>query len=502
MNPCSFHFEVGIPPTRPPNGTLLKFHIIGVHNLCPHRDFLGSRLRCVRLRAHLGQLPEPQHVDAAITALSHHVPFLAVQEMLVKAEGLLFTLADATAAVTTDAGQTAVDSVQKQSGGDWLSGVTGSLEVALMFLKDGLTKLRVPYAYGFAIILLTFLVKAATYPLTKSQVESTLAMQNLNPKIKAIQQRYQGDQERIQLETARLYKQAGVNPLAGCLPTLATLPVWIGLYRALSNVANDGLLTEGFFWIPSLAGPTTIASRQNGSGVSWLFPFVEGAPPLGWGDTVAYLVLPVLLIGSQYVSMQLMQPPQSADPSQKNTQLILKFLPLMIGYFSLSVPSGLSLYWLTNNILSTAQQVYLRQLGGAQPVVDKDGGGIISAGQAKRSSLPSATTATASEVAKDRRGERFRQLKEEEARKKEARRRAAEEASKAKAASATEERERMLRAQRAQEAQKLSTDSGESSEDEEEDAGPLEEAFATNGAAATDGSPSLRSKRSKRRRAA
>jgi YidC/Oxa1 family membrane protein insertase len=107
----------------------------------------------------------------------------------------------------------------------------------------------------------------------------------------------------------------------------------------------QGLLTEGFFWIPSLAGPTTIASRQNGSGVSWLFPFVDGAPPLGWGDTVAYLVLPVLLIGSQYVSMQLMQPPQSADPSQKNTQLILKFLPLMIGYFSLSVPSGLSLYW-------------------------------------------------------------------------------------------------------------------------------------------------------------
>ncbi len=92
----------------------------------------SSRLRCVRLRAHLGQLPEPQHVDAAITALSHHVPFLAVQEMLAKAEGLLFTLADATAAVTTDAGQTAVDSVQKQSGGDWLSGVTGSLEVALM----------------------------------------------------------------------------------------------------------------------------------------------------------------------------------------------------------------------------------------------------------------------------------------------------------------------------------------------------------------------------------
>ncbi len=89
-----------------------------------------SRLRGVALRAHLGQLPEPQHVDLAITALSHHVPFLAVQDMLVKAQGLLYTLADATAA-TTDAGQTAaVDAVQKQSG-DWLSGVTSTLEMAL-----------------------------------------------------------------------------------------------------------------------------------------------------------------------------------------------------------------------------------------------------------------------------------------------------------------------------------------------------------------------------------
>ncbi|KAF6149956.1 hypothetical protein GIB67_008677 [Kingdonia uniflora] len=59
-----------------------------------------------------------------------------------------------------------------------------------------------------------------------------------------------------------------------CLPTLAIIPVWIGLYRALSNVANEGLLTEGFFWIPSLAGSTTIAAKQSGSGISWLFPFV------------------------------------------------------------------------------------------------------------------------------------------------------------------------------------------------------------------------------------
>jgi len=103
----------------------------GGDNSCSGRSSKGrSRLRGLALRAHLGQLPEPQHVDLAITALSHHVPFLAVQDMLVKAQGLLYTLADATAA-TTDAGQTAaVDAVQKQNG-DWLSGVTSTLEMAL-----------------------------------------------------------------------------------------------------------------------------------------------------------------------------------------------------------------------------------------------------------------------------------------------------------------------------------------------------------------------------------
>ena len=77
-----------------------------------------------------------------------------------------------------------------------------------------------------------------------------------------------------QIEVARLYKDAGVNPLAGCLPTLVTLPVWIGLYRALSNVADEGLLTEGFFWIPSLAGPTSLAAQKA---VRSLRPAYRGA---------------------------------------------------------------------------------------------------------------------------------------------------------------------------------------------------------------------------------
>ncbi|KAI3937909.1 hypothetical protein MKX01_027836 [Papaver californicum] len=364
-------------------------HIFPLSTTTPNRKFN-------RMKFSLQEIPPIRSVD--------------FQEIYNRAEGLLYTLADA-AVVAADSATTSVDAsgstdVAVQKSGGWFAFISDAMEVVLKVLKDGLTAVHVPYSYGFAIILLTVLVKAVTLPLTKQQVESTLAMQNLQPKIKAIQARYEGNQERIQLETSRLYKQAGVNPLAGCFPTLATIPVFIGLYQALSNVANEGLLTEGFFWIPSLGGPTSIAARQSGSGISWLFPFVDGHPPLGWSDTAAYLVLPVLLVASQFVSMEIMKPPQSDDPNMKNTQLIFKFLPLMIGYFSLSVPSGLSIYWFTNNILSTAQQVWLRKLGGAKPAVSENASGIISAGQAKRStSQPS------------RAGERFQQLKEEEKKK-------------------------------------------------------------------------------------
>lgn len=467
--------------------TSLSTHLLSAPNCCCSRPCLASpSLLLSPRRVHFDPLssrrpPTSRHAALIVRSsfqqfepLGDAPEFLSrvVPEFVARAEGVLYTLADA--AVSTDAA--VADTVQKPSR-DWLSGLTDVLESILKVLKNGFDAVHVPYSYGFAIILLTILVKAATLPLTKQQVESTMAMQNLAPKIKAIQQRYVGDQERIQLETARLYKQAGVNPLAGCLPTLATIPVWIGLYRALSNVANEGLLTEGFFWIPSLAGPTTITARQSGSGISWLFPFVDGHPPLGWGDSIAYLVLPVLLIASQYVSMQMMKTPQSDDPNQQNTQVILKFLPLMIGYFSLSVPSGLSLYWLTNNILSTGQQLWLRKGGGANPVVSKDGGDIISAGQALRSS-----TAPVIDSKERRRGEKFRQLKTAEAQRK------AEEAdlsSNVDAGNASDQ-----------------DGTGDETIDLYSTKDSLEEIYSRNGAAGPDSSSTKKSKRSKRRRAA
>ncbi|KAL5708271.1 hypothetical protein ACHQM5_019086 [Ranunculus cassubicifolius] len=258
-----------------------------------------------------------------------------IQDFFHKTESLLYTLADAAVSTSTSV----------KDNGDWFTGITNIMETVLKILKDGLSGLHVPYSYGFAIILLTVIVKAATFPLTKKQVESGMAMKTLQPQIKAIQQQYKGDQ---------------------------------------------GLLTEGFFWIPSLAGPTTVAARQNGSGISWIFPFV------------------------------------SNDPNMKTSQALTKVLPLMIGYFALSVPSGLSLYWLTNNILSTTQQVWLQKLGGAtnpNPVRKWDSS--IKQVSLNLQELPIEDSATkvVESIKKEtpsrpRPGDRFKMLKEQEARKK------------------------------------------------------------------------------------
>ncbi|XP_078447469.1 ALBINO3-like protein 1, chloroplastic isoform X2 [Wolffia australiana] len=374
----------------------------------------------VSQRSHSFPSPHRRSFNRGTSVIARISPFELMgsedwtRDLVGRAENFLYFIADAGIASVDDA------TVEPAKQRDWLSGITDVMEYVLKVLKDALSSLHVPYSYGFAIILLTILVKAATFPLTKRQVESSLAVRSLQPQVKAIQERFSGDPEKIQLETARLYKVAGVNPFAGCLPTLATIPVWIGLYRALSNVANEGLLTEGFFWIPSLAGPTTIASRQSGAGTSWLFPFLDGHPPLGWSDTAAYLVLPVLLVISQYVSAQILQPPQSNDPNQSSSQAVTKILPLMIGYFSLSVPSGLSLYWFTNNILSIGQQVWLQKLGGTKNLLREP----QEPQKSQKSEYLVQTNITndlqdlKSELTKPHAGERFKKLKEEEAKRK------------------------------------------------------------------------------------
>lgn len=224
------------------------------------------------------------------------------------------------------------------------------IALSLVSLDELLESFGLPYAFGFAIILFTVLVRLLTYPLNAQQIKSSKAMQELQPRMKEIQDKYKNDREGLAQAQMKLYQEAGVNPFMGCLPMLVQMPIWIALYNALSQLSHEGLLYEGFLWIPSLAGP--VADR--GGGMGWLWPL---PPSIGWIPALSYLVLPVVLVISQYYMQQMMTPP-NPDPQQASMNSMMKFMPLMFGYFSLVVPSGLTLYWFTSNMLALAQQYF------------------------------------------------------------------------------------------------------------------------------------------------
>lgn len=159
-------------------------------------------------------------------------------------------------------------------------------------------------------------VKALTFPLTKTQIESTTKMQAIAPAAKALQDKYrERDPARLNSELQKLYADNQVNPLAGCVPALAQIPLFIGLYRSLLNLATEDRLNEPFLFLPSLEGPVRSYTEGNG----WLFSAFTGNPQLGWHDTLAYLVLPVVLVLSQYASTTLLTP-KTDDPAQQQSQ--------------------------------------------------------------------------------------------------------------------------------------------------------------------------------------
>jgi YidC/Oxa1 family membrane protein insertase len=265
-------------------------------------------------------------------------------------------------------------------------------KLTLVYLDGVLASIGLPYAFGFAIILFTLAVRVVTYPLNMQQIKSSKAMQELQPKMKELQEKHKNDREKLAQEQMRLYKEAGVNPLGGCLPMLVQMPIWIALYSSLIQLSHEGLLNEGFFWIPSLAGPATSACNGAGGFIPpWLSPFPFGEPCIGWAQALAYLVLPVLLVVSQFYMQQMMTPP-NPDPQQASMNSMMKIMPVMFGYFSLIVPSGLTLYWFTSNILGLIQQYFTQ--GGLKPAA------AVSTGKPVSASLPASPVTTTSEEIK------------------------------------------------------------------------------------------------------
>lgn len=236
--------------------------------------------------------------------------------------------------------------------GLWQTLVVYPMSDVLVWINDALASIGIPYSFGFAIIIFTVLVKVITLPLTRKQMQSMKATQELQPKLQELQKKHGKDREALSKAQMELYKEAGVNPLGGCLPLLIQMPILFGLYQALYHLASTGqLVDQPFFWIPDLSFPTATA------GLSWIPEYFQSGQI--W-LLIAYLILPVVLVVTQMMMQKMSQPPRTSNQQQDSQQAMMGqmmlFMPIMFGFFSLQVPSGLSLYWVVSNVLAMIQQ--------------------------------------------------------------------------------------------------------------------------------------------------
>ncbi len=218
--------------------------------------------------------------------------------------------------------------------------------------------------FGLSIIVLTIIVRGITTPLTLKQLRSTKALQELQPKMAELHQKYGKDKQKLAQEQMRMYKESGVNP-AGCLlPMLIQLPIWISLFqsiiRVLAIVPEDFLKLSGHLYS---AWPQVFSLVPLNSRFLWLDLAVPDR----------FLLLPILVGGTMWLQ-QKMVTSKAGDPKQQaQSQMMLWIMPLMFAFLTLQFPSGLALYWVVSNVISIGMQYFIT--GGW--------GGLVAQGVAK-----------------------------------------------------------------------------------------------------------------------
>jgi YidC/Oxa1 family membrane protein insertase len=209
--------------------------------------------------------------------------------------------------------------------------------------------------FGLAIIALTIIVRVITLPLTTKQLRATKGMQELQPKIAELQQKYGKDKQKLAQEQMRLYKESGMSP-AGCmLPMLVQMPVWIALFQAILlslAVAPEGLLNLSRYLY------------------SWpqVYPMLPlGKEFLGLNLAEGNFILAILVGGTMWVQQKMVTPVTTDPRQQAQSRMMLWMMPLMFGFFCLTFPSGLALYWLVSNVITIVIQYYMTGWGALVP---------------------------------------------------------------------------------------------------------------------------------------
>ena len=208
--------------------------------------------------------------------------------------------------------------------------------------------------YGIAIILMTILIRVVLYPLMQKQMVSMREMQKIQPLMKAVQDKYKNDKERLNKELMALYKEHKVNPMSGCLPLIIQMPILILLFQVLREfntkiyaVYNGN---PGFLWLKDLSLPDQLI-QLPGSGIF-------GIQHIG--------IMPFLIGGSMYIQQKMTSTGGTAagkdgGSAQQTQKMMTIMMPLMIGFMSFTLPSGLTLYWFTSTLLGIGQQYLINK---------------------------------------------------------------------------------------------------------------------------------------------
>ena len=255
----------------------------------------------------------------------------------------------------------------------------------LVFFYKIFLFLKIPGAFGLAIIALTAVIRLLLHPFFKQQLETSKKMQDLKPHLDRISQKHKSDKKKLQEEHMKLYQQAGINPASGCLFMIIQIPVFIALYNTLSLFLLNGNATKIISQINKVVYHPILKIQAINP---WFFGFNLALSPAKAGQWHYYLI-PVITAVLQYLQTQAMMPssPQTSevkeesrndvrdklrdgktsevnkdgkknggDDFQKAMNTQMKFIfPLMIGWFSYSLPFGLSLYWNIFSLFSIMQ---------------------------------------------------------------------------------------------------------------------------------------------------
>lgn len=264
----------------------------------------------------------------------------------------------------------------------------GPIVNVLILIYKFLTLINFPGALGFAIIILTILIRFLVWPFTATQVKSAQKMAGLKPFLDELKQKHKDDKQALASAQMALYKEHGVNPAGGCLPALIQIPIFIALYQAIIDVfptagAQNGLerINNALYnsWLHLSSAPDTSFFGLN----------LATTPSRFGSEGLFLLLIPLLTALLTFVQSKMMMPARHLshhkDEKLKETKekagmeeamasmqsQMVYLMPVMIGYFAFQFPVGLAIYWNTFTIMGIVQQYTIAGWGGLTDLVRK-----------------------------------------------------------------------------------------------------------------------------------